>query len=104
MNKEDRTPRPRRDKPIDVNFAEDQAPVINEEVSYTVKTKTGVVTGCKMLNVREAPNANCKVVCVINENSEVIIDDDGSTDDWFKVCAENGAEGFCMKKFINVNS
>ena len=67
-------------------------------------TITGTVAGCEKLNVRKAPFANGEVVCVIAKGSIVVIDEIESTDEWYKVCAENGAEGFCMKKFINTES
>ena len=73
-----------------------------EEVATV--TATGTVTGCEKLNVRKAPSMNGEVVCVIAKDSVVVIDETDSTDEWFKVFAENGAEGFCMKKFINAES
>ena len=67
-------------------------------------TITGTVAGCEKLNVRKVPFANGEVVCVIAKGSVVVIDEVESTTEWYKVCAENGAEGFCMKKFINTES
>lgn len=73
--------------------------VIAESEVATV-TATGTVIGCTKLNIRTEPNLNGDVLCTIPCNSKVVIDETESTDDWFKVCAENGAEGFCMKKYI----
>ena len=67
-------------------------------------TITGTVVGCEKLNVRKVPFANGEIVCVIAKGSIVVIDEIESTDEWYKVCAENGAEGFCMKKFVNAVS
>lgn len=71
-----------------------------------VKTVTvvGVVTDCERLNVRSKPSKTGNVICVVNRDSKLIIDNNASTLDWYKVCAENGAEGYCMKKFIKTES
>ena len=66
------------------------------------KPVVGVVTGCKRLNVREVPYLDGPVACVITESTEVTIDNAESTDDFYKVCTAAGVEGFCMKKFIEV--
>lgn len=66
------------------------------------KPLTGIVSGCTKLNVREKPNAEAEVVCVITEGSEVVINRIKSTMDFYSVCTAAGLEGFCMKKFITV--
>lgn len=76
----------------------DETPV--EEIEI-VKT-TGVVVDCLKLNVRNAPNAKADVVCVINASTNLEIIEDESTDDFYAVCTESGAEGYCMKKFIKI--
>lgn len=74
--------------------------VVEEEV--VKEDVTGVVTGCSKLRVREAASANAKVLCEISENSKVIVNEEESTKDFYKVCTEAGVEGFCMKKYITV--
>ena len=64
----------------------------------------GMVTECKKLNIRIEPDINSKVVCTVDCGSRLIISDDESTNDWYKVCVENGAEGYCMKKFVKVQA
>lgn len=63
----------------------------------------GIVTGCARLNVRATPGADTddNVICVIEKETKLEIDESNSTDEWFKVYLENGIEGFCMKKFID---
>lgn len=84
-------------------------PVIEETVEEVVETiepvvttKTGVVVDCLKLNVREAPNTQADIVCVINASTNLVIDEAESTEEFYKVCTESGAEGFCMKKFIKI--
>ena len=62
----------------------------------TKKTLTGVVT-CLRLHIHTEPNVNSEVVCKIRYLTEVEIDLNSSTDDFYKVCTETGAEGYCKK-------
>ncbi len=64
----------------------------------------GLVEGCKRLNVRKEPQVDAQIVCEIDNQTEVMIDEAESTDDFYKVYTETGIEGFCMKKFIVVQS
>lgn len=86
-----------------------QVPEVKPEVKpvvETVETVTlpkaivGKVSGCAKLNVRVAPSANADVVCVIDVDTEVEIDMTKSDNEWLKVCAAIGAEGYCMRKYI----
>ena len=62
----------------------------------------GYVTDCVKLNVREAASKDSSVLCEIILNSKVIVDEENSTDDFYKVTTETGVEGYCMKQYINV--
>lgn len=73
---------------------------VEEPVETEAVVKTGVVTDCLKLNVREQPNKEAKVLCEILALSEVQIDETKSTEDFFKVYTSTGIEGFCMKKYI----
>lgn len=67
--------------------------------------KTGVVDGCAQLNVREKPNKESSVIYVIHKADQVIIDEENSTPDFYKVCLSTPSEeGFCMKEFIKIES
>lgn len=64
----------------------------------------GKVVDCSRLNVRVSPSANTNVITTLPVNTEVEIDLDKSTDEWYCVFINNGnATGYCMKKFISVN-
>lgn len=67
-----------------------------------VVEKHGVVTDCVRLNVREAPNIESNVVCEIDCSSDMIVYEEESTEDFYKVCTATGVEGFCMKKYIMI--
>lgn len=75
-----------------------------EETVETVslpKTVEGVVTNCLKLNVRAEPSKDAEVICVLDAMSEVKIDVNKSTPDWFKITTAIGAEGYCMRKFVD---
>lgn len=78
---------------------EEQTTVEQEQVAATV-TQKGFVNGCVKLNVRTNPTTDSEVVCVINKNDEVIIED--VFGDWYSVTTKDGDEGYCMSKFITV--
>ena len=71
---------------------------VNDETSDLI----GYVTDCVKLNVREAASKDSNVLCEIILNSKVIVDEENSTDDFYKVTTETGVEGYCMKQYINV--
>lgn len=74
-----------------------EEPVVEETVQII-----GVVTGCSRLKVRQEPNTDADVIGVIEEGTEVEIDEEKSTSDFYKVYTAVGFVGFCMKKFIKI--
>ena len=80
------------DPESDINIA------ANDETSELI----GYVTDCVKLNVREAASKDSNALCEIILNSKVIVDEENSTDDFYKVTTETGVEGYCMKQYINV--
>lgn len=76
------------------------APVTEDSESDGI---LGVVTECAKLNVRKEPSTEADVVTTLLLGTEVMVDIFESTDEFYKVTTEAGVEGYCMKKFINVN-
>lgn len=70
------------------------------EESEESKEIMGTVSNCAKLNVRETPSESGNVLGIIDQGTEVMIDEDQSTDEFYSVTTEVGLEGFCMKKFI----
>lgn len=64
----------------------------------------GNVVDCKNLNVRTQPDSDAEILGTIPADSEVLIDESESTSEFYKVCVVSGLEGFCMKKYIAVQS
>ena len=73
-----------------------------EQTTTVVEEKIGTVINCFRLNVRANPCANANVVCTIDSGSTVMIDESGTTENFYKVCTEVGVEGYCMKQFIDI--
>lgn len=64
--------------------------------------KIGFVSNCKKLNLREKPTVEAPVVCELVCQTELMIDENESTEEFYKVFTAAGIEGFCMKKFITI--
>lgn len=64
----------------------------------------GVVVDCPKLNIRKDADINSKVLSVVPASSELTIDLNKSADDWYSVRTKVGIKGFCMKKYIKVES
>lgn len=75
-----------------------------EEVAVEAppKPKAGVVTDCLKLNVREKPDKDSGIVCEITASTELVIYENESTEEFYKICTYSGIEGYCMKKFITI--
>lgn len=71
-----------------------------EEEPSLDRQQIGVVTDCVRLNIREEPSVDAAVITVITALSEVAVDQEASTEDFYRVCTESGIEGFCMKRYI----
>lgn len=76
--------------------------VKEDEIVETPKVITGVVIDCAKLNVRKLPFTSSDVMCVIKMGDKVVINEEGSTDLFYKVCTAAGVDGYCMRKYIEV--
>lgn len=63
----------------------------------------GIVTNCKMLNIRKAPSKDSDAVCKVDAGETLSVNLSDSTAAWYSVCTASGIEGFCMKEFVSVN-
>ena len=101
----------KKEKPVESMEPKVEVPVtpvvesvtkVVEFVTETRKNPIGKVVGCSKLNVREQASTYSDVVCEISVNTNVMIDDNDSSNEFYKICTEFGIEGYCMKKFIEV--
>lgn len=62
----------------------------------------GVVSDCKRLNIRKAPNKNSDVVDVVSAGTEITISKHSLDKPWYRVTTSDGIKGFCMREFITI--
>lgn len=74
----------------------------NEEPSAPTMPINGVVANCAKLNVRETPNIDAPVLCILPRGTSVLVNEEESTDKFYKVYSPAGNEGFCMKRYITI--
>ena len=93
-----------------VNLVQETSQVVRPSlVQETIETKpvpetvTGMVVGCSKLNVRSEADLFADIVCVLDNRSEIAIDVNKSTRDWFYICTATGIEGYCMRKFVEAH-
>lgn len=101
--------RERRDLRREAEIIEEAAvePVEEQPVEETPKkeSKVGVVANCVKLNLRRSPLKDSDGKNIITElpiDTAVVIDDEKSTDEFYKVITEDGTEGYCMKEFFRL--
>lgn len=71
------------------------------EALINTKIAVGFVDECDKLYVRKDSSKDSEPLCIIDKLTEVNIDLEKSTEDFYKVYV-NGYDGYCMKKFIKI--
>ena len=70
------------------------------------ESKVGIVANCEKLNLRRSPLKDSDGANIITEllpGVAVVIDEDESTPNFYKVTTETGLEGYCMRQFIELS-
>lgn len=60
------------------------------------------VANCLRLHIHSEPSTDSEVVCKVRYATELIIDLDNSTEDFYKIYTAIGAEGFCKKELVTI--
>ena len=102
------TEKPDRDLRREAGIVEEAAEPLDQPVEETPKkeTKVGIVANCEKLNLRRSPLKDSDGANIITEllsGVAVVIDEDESTPDFYKVTTETGLEGYCMRRFIELS-
>lgn len=74
----------------------------DEEIIDATNLKEGLIVDCLKLNVRVAPYSDAEVATIIDASANFLVDESQSTEDFYKVYTEAGAEGYCMRKYVRV--
>ena len=62
---------------------------------------TGIVNYLR-LSIYSEPDLDSEIICKVRYLTEVKMDLDESTDNFYKVYTAIGVEGFCLKEFVTV--
>lgn len=95
-------------KPVETEATETTETTETTEAPETTETELAKpepiegTVGCEKLYVRSDATVDSDPVGIIDRGSKVFIYEDESTEEFYKVCAATGLEGYCMKKFISV--
>ena len=60
------------------------------------------VVNCLRLHIHSEPSTDSEIVCKVRYLTEVMIDLDKSTEDFYKIYTAIGAEGFCEKELVTI--
>ena len=88
-------------KPVAKETAPEKEPVPEKEPEAK-KEIAGIVTNCVRLNVRKEPNFDADILCTIDVSTNLIIDEEESTDEFYKICTSAGIEVYCVKTYITI--
>lgn len=75
---------------------------VPEKEPEAKKEIAGIVTNCVRLNVRKEPDFDADILCTIDVSTNLIIDEEESTDEFYKICTSAGIEGYCVKTYITI--
>ena len=81
---------------------DNEASMIPDPVDPVIESKIGIVVDCLRLNLRSEPSTDSEVIRTIDSSAELVVYENESTDEFYKVCLADGNEGYCMKKFIKI--
>lgn len=66
------------------------------------KDKPIGVTNCLRLHILSEPRLDSEIVCKVRYLTEVVIDMENSTEDFYKIYTAIGAEGYCQKEYLTI--
>lgn len=76
--------------------------VVIEEPKAAINKTHAIVVGCAKLNVREEPSPKATVVAIIDASNEVVVSEDESFGNYYKVLTASGVEGYCIKDYLEL--
>lgn len=81
---------------------DDNEPQQNPTPEPPAEPIDGYVTDCIKLNIRKEPSLEADILCEVPVNANLLIAPDTSSEEWYSVVTENGVNGFCMAKYVNI--
>lgn len=91
----------------EIKVTEQPVPEVVEKIEKPAKAKvpkvkSGIVTECEQLNVRNAASASATRVAVIPKGTEFEVESFEADSEWLKISTKTGIKGFAMAKFVTV--
>lgn len=83
------------------NNKTNNVPIVEVE-EIKVEETLGMVSNCESLRLREEPNTNSNILAILDAKTLLLIDSEGSTEDFYKVYTEQGLSGYCMKDYVSI--
>lgn len=84
----------------EVTEIEDTVEEMTEAEEDTTEATFGKVN-CSKLNVRKDPSINSNPLCIVEYGTRMEISEFNS--EWIKVLTPDGASGYCMRKFVDLD-
>ena len=79
-------------------------PAVESEQETKEESTVGVVANCDRLRLRSEPNTDeANIIRSLDVGTALVVDLNESTEGFYKVYTEDGAAGYCMKPFVNIN-
>lgn len=66
--------------------------------------RIGCVKNCVTLNVRKEPSIDSEICAVIKSDTDVVVQESESTQDFYKISTSDNIEGYCIKKYITIRT
>lgn len=63
-------------------------------------TRSGVIANCLRCHIYTEPSTESRIVTSLSALADILVNDDESTDEFYKVVTESSAEGYCEKKYV----
>lgn len=64
---------------------------------------SGIIDGCDRLNIRSEASKTSDIIGTITKEDTLVIDENKSTEDFYKVTTSNGLDGYCVKQFVKID-
>lgn len=60
----------------------------------------GIIAGCVNTEILYEPKPYSEIKCLVNSLTDIIVDIDKSTEEYYFICTSSGIEGFCHRKYV----
>ena len=88
---------------VNEEVTEPEIIVPNIENNVENNEVVGKIIGFEKLYVRKEASKDSEPAGIITSETVLTIDEENSTEDFYKVTTNEGLEGYCVKKFIKIN-